>query len=85
MYGNSNLYGGHDRRGNPRQQIKKYFARSGDEIWLDISIEAFRRAGFEKIRHGDKILDPHGDKAIAIGFAKGDGFYRNKMVLWYHL
>ena len=88
MYGKTNPYGG-VRRGNSRQ-MKKYTARNGATIWLDISPEAFRRAGFEKIRHGDTIrISTSGDLAIAIGF-NGNNYLKHcfwapEMFLWYKL
>ncbi len=81
MYGKGGLYGGIPRRDS--RQMKKYTARSGDTIWLDVSPEAFRRHGFKEIRHESRMLDPVGDESIAIGFARSD--FDNKTVLWYQL
>ena len=81
MYGKTNLYGG-VRRGNSRQ-MKKYTARNGNTVWVDISPEAFRRNGFKNIRHGDRMLDPNEHESIALGFAHNDA-YQN-IVLWYEI
>lgn len=71
------------RRGS-ENQMKKY-VDNNRTIWLDISPRVFRQNGFEKIRHGDRILDPDGYESIALGFARYNYIfqYEKFSVLWY--